>query len=64
MCEIFPPGLELKAGSHFHPGQHTYRAMSGSWLEVCSDGARRCNNPIPTPPPPNLPQTASYRDHN
>lgn len=51
-----------KAGSHFHSGQHTYRLMSGSWLEVCSDGAHRCSNPTPTLPICH--KTTSYGVHN
>lgn len=59
----FPLGPEGgKAGSHFHPGQHTYRPMSGSWLEVCSDRFHRCNNPS-TPPHPYPSQPATKPPH-
>lgn len=57
MCEISPRAYRGgKAGSHLHPGQHMYLPISGNWLEVCNDRARRCNKPKPTPSPTNLPQ--------
>lgn len=57
MCEISPRAYSGgKAGSHLHPGQHMYLPISGNWLEVCNDRARRCNKPKPTPSPTNLPQ--------
>lgn len=61
ICVRFPYWVwRGESWESFSPGQHTYRPMSGSWLEVCSDGVHRCNNP----PPPNCHKTASYRGHN
>ena len=64
MCEISSSGLKQgKLGVIFTlANTHSYCPMSGSWLEACSDGVHRCNNP-PTPYQ-TCHKTTSYRHHN